>query len=307
MPELIGERVLLKEGGQYWGGFFVDSLNLRISKEPRIVAGKQTTYFKTHIGFIDRRLDVTDITYREFGGISRPSTPSREQDSETWSKNECTSALYFLEQIESYLPYNNEVAKIMIDFLKARFQRKSEKIRDEEERIEEDSKYYNDLKAAKKQPLDNRIWLPPKPTLAGMMDRQGVMEISESNGVYAPQTQLTLRHHGILKALEEEYEGFYHPRDDRPSHDWYGISASAIRFITDIKDYLRLLQPQAQLLLDFATVQPELSRAWARVGRVPELAATLGKYSTPSTDLVELLRYGFHAKVAALNTKRESD
>lgn len=298
----VEARYRTEKEWQYWGGFFAESLSLTIRKDVRNESGKLVTYYKTGIDFTTKKHDVVRLAHEEFGGIVRTKSKHKGQNYLSWSNNDSASALYFLEQLEPYLPYNNHLAEIMIKFLSARTQRKEDKIKDEEERTEADVKSYNDLKEAKMQPLDHKNWLPQKPTLAGMMDSNGLLNIDERGVLYPPEAFLFLRHHGILQAINDNYGGRYRSREDKNIHYWEGTSGSAIRFVSDIYDDLKLLQPQAETMLDFASTQPHLNRS----GRLPELAFILGKYSTSTTDLVQLLRLGFHAKMAALNAKREA-
>lgn len=268
--------------------------------------GKTSTYFKTKIGFSSVREDLISLVAENFQGrVSAIRKPSPERlGFRVWSNNEASEALSFLESIEVYMPYHDDLARVMIDFLRVREQRKAEyqsgKNSDfiDEERVREDAELFDKVEAAQNRPLDTKIWLPPRSALAAMLDL-GKLTIVENDDIYSPQAYVSLEHRGILKAIEQEYEGMMVDRGEKTAY-WLGISRSAARFVRDVFPDLRLYRSQARLLLDFYDVLPYLSRKIKGV-KLPELARVLGRYSTKDADLVELLRLGFRVRMNELN------
>lgn len=327
-PEV--KYITTTEQGEYWGGFFGESLRpaiIKDSQQPRV-------YYKPRLYVFDRRITKLDFIKKNFGGITREQTSHIDIDMKEiaqnfsnlgsgfmWTLSKTDSILSLLEELQPYMVSQQELVEIMIHFLSAKQQRREEYRAPKDYRSEladkreaEEGEFLRLFRLAR----GNRYTIkkPFSPAnMAGILDSCSNISIrrserSRGRTEYSAAMEIHSANVAILEAFGELYSGTIYPikwsnppifSDER---FFCGISRSEdIRnLLGTTLPYLNLQKKQAEVALAFLDTQQTLTGGNWRHPK-GDVSGVLKRYSTPSVDLITILREGFYSEMHRLNHK----
>lgn len=337
MISIIESASRTPEDWQYWGGFFGEALKPTIDKQthkpgPKVQLRSVRTYFEPRLHVFDRRELKLNHVQQNFGGKVNEQSPRQNlpnPDGFTrgngfrWRLGGTDNTLQFLQAIQPYIISQDELVTIMIDFLsakKARMEHHEGQYPAEisEAREREEAEFHRRfIEARNNHSQDVRLPFTPA-NMAGVIDASGAISLSRGARAtgkidYASSVEIHSDNKPLLKVFSEQYNGLVYPARSLNPTDLSVFSDKKyyclIRRSDEVADllettlpYLGFLQRQAEIALGFLGIQQTLTGdegGWKE--RKGELNNILDKYSSPSIDLVTMLREGFYSEMYRLN------
>lgn len=333
----IGSRI--PEQLEYWGGFFGEALRPNITREmrsPRKTARNPVarTYYKPILHVFDRRRESLEYIKQNFGGAIREQpqrvSPQDENpwrslrdDGFYWELSKTNPIFLILTELQPYMISQEELIKVMIDFLIAKQQRVEEyrgshvHMREEaDDREAEEAEFSSRLIKARNNPHHVRLSLSPA-NIAGVLDASSAISISRAQRVrgyveYGASVEIHSDNNSILETISKPYSGLIYPvryanpvvYSEKRFYCSIGRSENIQRLLETTLPYLNLQRRQAEVALKFLDIQQTLTGGSAiedRRHRRGDMAETLQRYSSPELDLITILREGFYSEIHRLN------
>ena len=201
-----------------------------------------------------------------------------ESNSNEWMLKKSSNIRDFLLLVEPYLHFKRPLVQKLLEYLQSKLHRIAEEkvvgaghVMSKEERIEEESGFYEELKELKIDTFHEPFQIDAE-DLAGRVDAVGSMQLKRSERPerkaigyeYGVRASLYSPHLGLLKLLEDTFGGYLALGEVKNSKGVYSQSywdagdSAAIGLIKEVFPYLILNRSLAEVILDFQAVRPSL-------------------------------------------------